>query len=447
MSNSTEFVPIINMSPDDRADPRFQTICAQYQDTYLKAPSFFVRVPGRVNLIGEHIDYSGFAVLPMAMQQDILVAADINEEGKVNITNVDRTTYKDFSSDVESLPVGSPPVWHQYFLAGYLGVLENVTSDRSNGAFKRPGMDITMHGNLPPSAGLSSSSALVCAGALTAKFILEKMNPGLKISKADYAALSAKSERFIGTQGGGMDQAIAFMGEDGKAKLIEFFPSIQCTDVLLPKTATFHISHCGTAVNKASTHQYNTRVLETKLAAAMIAKQSAASVGGDAALKGLENGKFDLGTVQRALNKKLNEMPTLLKTVFQEDKLYNTREIIEALGINSEDELIKLISGDSTIASQKFSSIISNPDAKFPLYKRALHVYTEAQRVYQFKDICESGSSEEEKLARLGELMNDSHTSCRDLFECSCPELDALVELARNNGAKGARLTGAGNNY
>jgi len=44
----------------------------------------------------------------------------------------------------------------------------------------------------------------------------------------------------------------------------------------------------------------------------------------------------------------------------------------------------------------------------------------------------------------LGKLMNDSHASCRDLYDCSCEPLDALVETCRKAGALGARLTGAG---
>ena len=62
----------------------------------------------------------------------------------------------------------------------------------------------------------------------------------------------------------------------------------------------------------------------------------------------------------------------------------------------------------------------------FLLYQRAAHVYKEANRVLQFKRICEEKPSD--ALAQLGALMVDSHASCRDLYECSHPKLDKLVD-------------------
>lgn len=77
---------------------------------------------------------------------------------------------------------------------------------------------------------------------------------------------------------------------------------------------------------------------------------------------------------------------------------------------------------------------------EFQLYKRALHVFSEAQRVYEFKQACDEASSHE----HLGNLMNQSHQSCSVLYDCSCPELDQLTEICRGAGAYGSRLTGAG---
>lgn len=76
---------------------------------------------------------------------------------------------------------------------------------------------------------------------------------------------------------------------------------------------------------------------------------------------------------------------------------------------------------------------------QFKLHDRVKHVFGEADRVQKFERACERGD-----LKEMGEVMNDSHTSCKELYECSCPELDELVHKCREVGCLGARLTGAG---
>ncbi len=68
---------------------------------------------------------------------------------------------------------------------------------------------------------------------------------------------------------------------------------------------------------------------------------------------------------------------------------------------------------------------------------------SEAQRVYDFRDACELPSNTE-AFQKIGQLMNESHFSCKDMYECSCNELDELTSICRKFGAYGSRLTGAG---
>ena len=83
---------------------------------------------------------------------------------------------------------------------------------------------------------------------------------------------------------------------------------------------------------------------------------------------------------------------------------------------------------------------------RFQLRKRALHVFLESLRVLKFVDLVDNAPAlvTEEFLQKIGNLMNESHDSCRDLFNCSCPELDSLCDIARRHGSYGSRLTGAG---
>jgi N-acetylgalactosamine kinase len=83
--------------------------------------------------------------------------------------------------------------------------------------------------------------------------------------------------------------------------------------------------------------------------------------------------------------------------------------------------------------------------AALKLQDRALHVLQEASRVRACVSLCSTASlSDADKLQQLGALMNASHASCAGLYECSCEELDKLVDAARAAGALGARLTGGG---
>jgi N-acetylgalactosamine kinase len=81
--------------------------------------------------------------------------------------------------------------------------------------------------------------------------------------------------------------------------------------------------------------------------------------------------------------------------------------------------------------------------SSFKLRQRAVHVFSEKQRVLDFAAACGGGGGGV-ALGVLGTLMDASQASCAELYECSCPELDALVAVARRAGAAGARLTGAG---
>ena len=65
----------------------------RFASLYGEPPIFFARAPGRVNIIGEHIDYCGFAVLPAAIEQDFIIAYSTNESEQIEIANIDKDTY------------------------------------------------------------------------------------------------------------------------------------------------------------------------------------------------------------------------------------------------------------------------------------------------------------------------------------------------------------------
>ncbi|PNF41266.1 N-acetylgalactosamine kinase, partial [Cryptotermes secundus] len=336
------YTPVLQLQGSKLRGARVTQLKNHFVIKYKEEPEFFVRVPGRVNLIGEHVDYCGYSVLPMAIQYDIMLAVKPVSVPKLQLTNTD-SSHSDFQCDVNSLSIevkkGVSPPWHSYFLCGLKGVLEVLPQDSV-------GMLVAVTGNVPLSAGLSSSSALVSAAALAAAHANM-----LKMTKLEIASLSASSERYIGTQGGGMDQAIAFLGTKGCAKHIQFNPLLS-EDVKLPDGAVFVIAHSLAVLNKAKTSDFNCRVAECHLAAQIMAKK-----------RGLSWEKVSsLADLQSAVSASLVEMVDLVKELLHEEP-YSKEEICGELEV-SEGFLDQLsLSSNTTHISH------------FKLHQRALHVY------------------------------------------------------------------------
>ena len=168
------------------------------------------RAPGRVNLIGEHTDYNGLPVLPMALTQEIRIAYAPRADDQVRMRDIDpdfpEVSFRN-TPDLSPSPAGA---WENYCKAAFQGI---------NHAFqpgRYPGVDLLVSSNLPIAAGLSSSSALVVACALVYLDVLGQP-PGNGLSKVELAEILAEAEHFVGTRGGGMDQAVILNGDAGHA--------------------------------------------------------------------------------------------------------------------------------------------------------------------------------------------------------------------------------------
>lgn len=399
-----ENVPLQNIT---HFSERYGKIKEKFLEVYGVQPIFYARASGRVNLIGEHIDYCGYAVLPMAIEQDIVIAVSSNDSGRLQLVNTN-SQYGMFECDINNFTIEKePPVWHNYFLCGLKGLLEHCKVENPKG------LQCVVDGTIPKSAGLSSSSALVCCAALATMHANSQA-----LSKKELSDMCANCERYIGTIGGGMDQAISFMANMGTAKLIEFNP-LRSTDVELPDDVAFVISNCCVEANKAATSHFNTRVVECRIASQIIAKS-----------KGLKWQDFKrFADVQKALGLTLEDAISIVKEILHPEP-YTKEEVCGILGVTA-DELAETSLSANTLSVNSFK-----------LYDRATHVFSEANRVLQFKKICDHKSVDASYA--LGKLMNESHASCRDLYECSCNDLDRLVNICCNSGALGSRLTGAG---
>ncbi|KAH0881414.1 hypothetical protein HID58_068808, partial [Brassica napus] len=386
------------------ANSRFDALKSKFNQAFGASPQLFARSPGRVNLIGEHIDYEGYSVLPMAIRQDTIIAIRKREgQNELRIANVDEkySMYKGFHEFAKSKGV-------------------NVDSP--------VGLDVVVDGIVPTGSGLSSSAAFVCSSTIAIMAVF-----GESFEKKELAQLTCECEQHIGTQSGGMDQAISIMAKTGFAELIDFNP-VRATDVKLPDGGSFVIAHSLAESQKAVTAatNYNNRVVECRLASIILGiklgmepKEAISKVKTLSDVEGL--------CVSFAGDRGSSD-PVLAVKEYLKEEPYTAEEIEKIV----EGKLPSILNNDPT------SLAVLNAATHFKLHQRAAHVYSEARRVHGFKDTVYSNLSDEEKLKKLGDLMNESHYSCSVLYECSCPELEELVKVSRENGALGARLTGAG---
>ncbi|KAH9322749.1 hypothetical protein KI387_017388, partial [Taxus chinensis] len=385
----------------------------------------------RVNLIGEHIDYEGYSVLPMAIRQDTIVAIrkwKPEEETKIlQIANVQSEKYElcRYPADPDQDIDLKNHKWANYFLCGYKGFHEYIRA-KGVDVGAPVGLDVLVDGTVPTGSGLSSSAAFVCSSTIA---IMAAFN--VNFPKKEVAQFTCECECHIGTQSGGMDQAISVMAKPGFAELIDFNP-IKASDVQLPAGGTFVIANSLAESQKAVTAatNYNNRVVECRLAAIVLAiklgMEAREAVSKIKTLSDVESLIQETETETHFIFVELQE--------FLHEEPY-TKDAIEKI---IEERLESIMVGSPT------SLAVLAAATHFKLFQRASHVYSEAKRVHLFREAVMSNLSDDEVLENLGDLMNDSHNSCSTLYECSCPELEELVKVCRDSGALGARLTGAG---
>jgi galactokinase len=163
--------------------------------------------PGRVNLIGEHTDYNDGFVLPTPIDLHVWAAASPRDGVRVSVRAPDLGDQMEFRLDAITRSADHP--WGNYVM-GVAKVLQEE-GHRLRGAY------MTVRGDVPIGAGLSSSAALLMA-TLRA---FQSMN-GITLDPVEAAYLARRAEnQFVGVQCGVMDQFVAALGEHGKALFID----------------------------------------------------------------------------------------------------------------------------------------------------------------------------------------------------------------------------------
>ena len=197
------------------------SLARNFEELFGRKPEVISEAPGRVNLIGEHIDYSEGFVLPFAIADRTYAAIAARTDGLVRIASHQRKE-KIFTIDIHDVKPGSKGDWEKYVL----GVLWSLGITG--------GVDILVDGSVPAGAGLSSSAALECSVAVGLNELFS-----LNTSLEDLARATQRAENdYVGVPCGIMDQSVSLMGKSGAALLLD------CRD-LSTDSIPFNVADAG----------------------------------------------------------------------------------------------------------------------------------------------------------------------------------------------------------
>ena len=325
---------------------------ALFRATFGVAPQAASSAPGRVNLIGEHTDYNGGPVLPIAIQARTTVAVGPADAGVLEIVSS-----RDGSLARIRYTTAFPPGWAAY-VAGVMRELAALGAAPAGG-----GARVAVAGDVPVGAGLASSAALTVAGAKALAALA-----GAQLVPRQFAGVAFRAEHdHVGVHCGVMDQTVAALAKPSHALLIE----------------------CASGEARHIPFRGRLLLVDTGVRHALVAG---------------------------ALNERRAECEAAV-----------TQLRLEL------PQLDWLAAWPATRVARLRRAL---PE---PLRSRAVHVVQETARTRLAAELLARG-----RLKRFGELLYESHESCRRLYQCSAPELDLVVAAAKRAGALGARLTGAG---
>ena len=363
---------------------------ALFREAFDAEPDGVWCAPGRVNIIGEHTDYNGGLALPIALPHRAYLALRRREDRTVRLVS----SLTPQSIDILDLdvigPKGAPGEvrhWNAY-IAGVAWALER------DGLGPLSGFDAALVSCVPLGGGLSSSAALESATAVALDDVdaLGLAGPAEAPDDAGRARLVTSCVRaeneVAGAPTGGMDQSASLRCRAGHAL------ELDCRTGEVEQVP-FDLSAAGLAL----------LVIDTKAEHSLVDGQYGA---------------------RRAACEKAARMlgVELLADIAPDDLETHLSRLAEPAGPTGHGE--------------------AEADAD-ELVKRTRHVVTEIDRTRRLTALLRDGRPlAGPKLEEVGALMNASHDSLRDDYECSCPELDMAVAAARKAGAHGARMTGGG---
>lgn len=431
-----------------------------------------VRSPGRVNVMGRHVDHQGGNCNLMTIGYETLMVVHPRLDDQVHLYNLDEDQFPerhfsigdllgdlpwdDWLSLVNSAKVSDMVLcaegdWAQYIKAAVLRLQKKFSTHRLRGA------DLIVSGNVPIAAGLSSSSTLVVAAAEAMVAI-----NGLDTFPSQFVDLCGEGEWFVGTRGGSADHAAIKLGQKGKVVKVTFFDFAVQDIVPFPENYVLAVCDSGVKAQKTTSarDQFNHRVACYRLGFRLIKKHFPQYTPLLSHLRdvnvrtlGVPLGwiyKILLRLPEQATQDELREMlpDQDLEPLFSthqppEDGLYPIRGVV-LYGL-AESERSRLLA--DMLKAERIEDIgqlmnISHdgdrvsrfsPDGKM----MAHHSPISNGYLLDLIDDLESGNPGRVLRAQL-ERQSGS-------YRCSVPQIDHMVDISqRTDGVVGAQLAGAG---
>lgn len=216
-----------------------------FEWAYGAKPEVTARAPGRINLIGEHVDYNDGFVLPAAIDRDVVVAASPRRDRRIRLIAADLDESASFNLDA---PGARRSTWASY-VQGVAALTESV-------GVRLSGADLAIAGDVPRGAGLSSSAALEVAIARALLAVAGRTLTGMEIVE-----ICHRAERdFAGVNCGVMDQFASVFGRERHALFLDC-RNLDCVPVPVPADVALIATDSGTRRSLGLT-AYNDRVRE-----------------------------------------------------------------------------------------------------------------------------------------------------------------------------------------
>lgn len=351
--------------------------------------------PGRVNLIGEHLDYNGGPVLPLALPHSTVAAVRVREDDAVRVVSAADLGGEAavWEGSLSQVGPGAPEGWAAY-VAGVLWALAQA-------GHRVSGVDVAVVSTVPLGAGLSSSAALECVVALAVADLSALGDTGSDAFRAELAAACVRAENEVALAStGGMDQAASLRATGEHALMLDTSDSsVQQVPLPLAEHGRALLVMDTRAPHRHSGGEYGSRRAASERAAALLGH----------------------GLLAEAMT-----------------------EASAAGGAEAVLTRLRAVAADAGEGAERVEELV----------RRTRHVITETARVHEVVSLLRAagegscvGISDLGAVACIddvGPVLSASHTSMRDDYEISCAELDVVCSAAEAAGALGARMTGGG---